>query len=91
MKDMTKKVLILNNFTSPYIQQAIIILRRHDPENETRIILEAEHVIEDYFRRERGEGEDSPAYGALAAIIASGLVITCLAVYGAVQLITKVI
>ena len=27
MKELTKKVVILNNFSSPYVSQAIIILK----------------------------------------------------------------
>ena len=36
MKELTKKVVILNNFSSPYVSQAIIILKDYNPKLESR-------------------------------------------------------
>ncbi len=49
MKDITKKVVILNNFSSPYISEAIIVLREYNPKLEGRIIDEAEKIVADYI------------------------------------------
>ena len=49
MKDITKKVVILNNFSSPYISEAIIVLREYNPKLEGRIIDEAERIVADYI------------------------------------------
>ena len=49
MKDITKKVVILNNFSSPYISEAIIVLREYNPKLEGRIIAEAEKIVADYI------------------------------------------
>ena len=40
MKDITKKVVILNNFSSPYICEAIIVLRDYNQKLEGKIIDE---------------------------------------------------
>ena len=41
MKELTKKVVILNNFSSPYVSQAIIILKDYNPKLESRAIADA--------------------------------------------------
>lgn len=51
MKDVTKKVVILNNFSSPYISEAIIVLRDYNPKLEGRIIDEAERVVADFLEK----------------------------------------
>lgn len=47
----TKKAVILNDISSPYIQQAIIILKEYDPEMESKILSDAEKVVSDYLHR----------------------------------------
>lgn len=49
MKDTTKKVIILDNFSSPYISQAIIVLKEYNPNLEGHIIDEAEKIVADYI------------------------------------------
>lgn len=49
MKDVTKKVIILNNFSSPHISEAIIVLKDYNPKLEGRIIDEAEKIVSDYL------------------------------------------
>ncbi len=49
MKDLTKKVVILNNFSSPYISEAIIVLKDYNPKLEGHIISEAEKIVSDYI------------------------------------------
>ena len=46
MKELTKKVVILNNFSSPYVSQAIIILKDYNPKLESRAIADAETIVE---------------------------------------------
>ncbi len=87
MKDTTKQVLILNNFSLPEIQQAIIILRHPNPENETRIIIEAEKVIENYFRKKQKKDE-RPTNAVLLAAVLFGAAVTALAVYGGIHLVS---
>ena len=45
MKELTKKVVILNNFSSPYVSQAIIILKDYNPKLESRAIADAETIV----------------------------------------------
>lgn len=83
MKDITKRVIILNNFSSPHIQQAIVILKSSAPENETPLVLEAERVIDDYFARCGVREEHEPRTGAVVVgLFVLGACITALAVYG---------
>lgn len=49
MKNMTKQVVILDKLSSPYIYQAIIILKSNAPCSGEKIIDEAEKIIAGYF------------------------------------------
>lgn len=51
MKDITKKVVILNNFSSPYICEAIIVLRDYNQKLEGKIIEEAEKIVAEYIEK----------------------------------------
>lgn len=51
MRDITKKVVILNNFVSPYVSEAIIILRDYDPRLEAKAIADAEKIVSDYIEK----------------------------------------
>ncbi len=51
MKDTTKKVVILNNFVSPYVSEAIIILKDYDPRLDTRAIADAEKIVSAYIEK----------------------------------------
>lgn len=53
MNDMTKRVVILNNFQSKYIYQAIIVLKDYDPDMEEGIIREAEKIVNNYLEKNR--------------------------------------
>lgn len=55
MKNLKKKVMILNNFTSPYISEAIIILKDYDPQFDTKAILEAEKIVNNYLHKNDGQ------------------------------------
>lgn len=52
MKDLTKQVIILNNFYSPYIREAILILHDGAAPERTQIIDDAERIINDYLRKQ---------------------------------------
>lgn len=51
MKDTAKKVVILNNLSSPYICEAIIVLNEYNPQLEGKVIAEAEKIVSDYMER----------------------------------------
>ena len=51
MKNLSKQVVILDNISSPYIHQAIIILNNYSPEKHEKIIAEAEKIVSDYFNK----------------------------------------
>ncbi|MBQ7572627.1 MAG: hypothetical protein IJT23_00010 [Clostridia bacterium] len=55
MRENTKKVMILNNFTSPYISEAIIILKEYSPEFDTHVIHEAERIVNEYLNKRSGQ------------------------------------
>ena len=61
MKELTKKVIILNNFTSPYISQAIIVLRDYDPRLEGRAVADAEMIVSRYAQRLQQNGQPAKA------------------------------
>ncbi len=49
MKDITKKVVILENLASPYVHQAIIVMRDYNPKLETKAVVEAERIVNAYL------------------------------------------
>ena len=49
MKDLTKKVVILENLASPYVHQAIIVMRDYNPKLEAKAVLEAERIVNAYL------------------------------------------
>lgn len=51
MKNKTKQVVILDSFSSPYIMQAILILKDYNPALEDQVIQEAERVVNQYLNR----------------------------------------
>ena len=51
MQDLSKKVIVLNNFTSPYIAEALIVLKDYDPRLEGKILEEAERVVSEYIQK----------------------------------------
>ena len=62
MKNSTHKVVILENLTSPYIHQAIIVLKNYEPINESKVIFEAEKIVDDYLRKTRKTDNDIKIY-----------------------------
>lgn len=57
MKNITKKVVILNNFVSPYVCEAIIILKDYDPRFESKAIMDAEKIVADYIEKLNKNGQ----------------------------------
>ena len=51
MKELTKKVVILNNFSSPYVSQAIIVLKDYNPKLEGKAVADAEMIVSKYIER----------------------------------------
>ncbi len=49
MKDVMKKVVILDNLASPYVHQAIIVMRDYDPKLESLAVMEAERIVNAYL------------------------------------------
>lgn len=62
MKNTTKKVVILENITSPYIQQAIIVLNDYNPSMESKIITDAEKIVNDYLSKTTFPEKDTKIY-----------------------------
>lgn len=57
MKELTQKVVILNNFSSPYVSQAIIVLKDYNPKLEGRAIADAEMIVSNYIERIEKKGQ----------------------------------
>ena len=49
MKDLTKKVVILENLASPYVHQALIVMRDYNPKLESKAVVEAERIVNAYL------------------------------------------
>jgi len=57
MKELTQKVVILNNFSSPYISQAIIVLKDYNPKLEGKVIADAEQIVSRYIEKMQKNGQ----------------------------------
>lgn len=53
MKNTAKQAVILENLSSPYVQQAIIILKEYNPIFEDKIIEDAEKIVSAYLNQPR--------------------------------------
>lgn len=53
MKNKEKKVIILDKLSSPFVAQAIIILKDGTDVAEDSIIREAEKIVEGYFPQKK--------------------------------------
>ena len=62
MKNTTKKVVILDNITSPYIHQAIIVLNDYNPSMESKIITDAEKIVNEYLSKTDFTEKDTKIY-----------------------------
>ena len=62
MKNKTKKVVILENLSSPYVHQAIIVLKDFSPINENKAISDAERIVNDYLKRKALADDDIKIY-----------------------------
>ena len=69
MKELTKKVVILNNFSSPYVSQAIIILKDYNPKLESRAIADAETIVSRYIERIQKNGQPTKAVRSILKIL----------------------
>ncbi len=72
MKNLSKQVVILDKISSPYIHQAIIILKDYSPEHHDKIMAEAEQIVSSYFDRKPDNiyiGRKSKNYGLKCAVI----------------------
>ena len=70
MKNTTRKVLILKNVNSEIIEQAILILKDSAPEGDSRVIREAEKIVEKYMdkRTQKVREEKRPKIAILLAL-----------------------
>lgn len=59
MRELTKKVVILNNFSSPYISEAIVVLKDYNPKLEGRAIADAELIVGRYIERMEKNGQSA--------------------------------
>ena len=49
MKNTTRRVFILKNVNSEIIEQAFLILRDSAPDGDSKVIREAERIVEKYM------------------------------------------
>ena len=59
MKNTAKKAVVLNNFSSPYISEAIIILKDYRPELEGKVISDAEKIVSAYIEKQERNKEEA--------------------------------
>ena len=85
MKEMSQRVVILNNFCSPYVKEAIIVLKEYNPRLENKAVEDAEKIVSRYIEKMQKNGQPQTAVRKNSKIgkFIVGLVMTaliCLAV-----------
>lgn len=60
MKNLSKQAVILDNLSSPYIDQAIIILKSNPIGQQDKIIEEAERIVASYFNNKISDSSHPP-------------------------------
>jgi len=78
MKNNTRQVVILDNFSSPYIYQAIFILKDYASVSQDKVIEEAERIVGKYLdngfiKIEKKKGKIKWIATGVALVIALGL------------------
>ena len=58
MKNCTKKAVILNDVTSPYIYQAIVILNEKGIRNENKALEDAEKIVSEYMAKVKKDASE---------------------------------
>lgn len=57
MKENSHKVVILNKLSSPYISEAILILKDNDCVTQSKAVEEAERIVLSYIERTSKNGQ----------------------------------
>lgn len=61
MKELPQRVVILNNFSSPYIKEAIIVLKEYNPSLDSKAVADAEMIVGRYIERMQKNGQPQTA------------------------------
>lgn len=82
MKNKEKKVIILENLSSPFIAQAIIILKDNMSTPTSNIIEEAEKLVSGYFpvnqKNTPTKNNRKLIFGGVSATITALLIFLCI-------------
>lgn len=62
MNKTTQRAVIIDNISSPYIEQAIIILKNYSPSVQSKVIAEAEKIVRDYLENIKSDDSDITLY-----------------------------
>lgn len=87
MKDITRKVVILDNLASPYVHQAIIVMRDYNPKLDSYAVAEAERIVTAYLDDVKIRKKQPAKKTAYKNFVMLGFVIAAVAV-GAYLVIT---
>ena len=70
MKNTTRRVLILKNVNSELIEQAILILKDSAPDGDSKVVREAEKIVEKYMdkKTQNQREEKKPASALLLSL-----------------------
>ena len=62
MNKTTQHAVIIDNISSPYIEQAIIILKDFSHNNREKVIADAEKIVRDYLEKIKTDDSDITIY-----------------------------
>ncbi len=86
MNKHSKKVFVMNNLNSRYIEQAIFILKDNETRLSDSVIYEAEKIVSRYLAGEENNKKSAAKSGTVFMVFA-GLIALLLAVYTACKII----
>jgi len=68
MKNTTRKVLILKNVNSELIEQAFLILKDSASDGDSKVVREAEKIVEKYMGKKSDKKREEKKYKFMATI-----------------------
>ena len=87
MKNTTHRVVILKNVNSDMISQAILILKDSAVESDTKLMLEAEKIVEKYMNKSTDCSNVKNSTRATAWILSAGVLAVSAGVLALLKLI----
>ena len=87
MKNTTHRVVILNNLKSELVSQAILVLKNSAEEGDSKLIAEAEKIVEKYMCDTQKNPKKKNPQRRLASVLCIGIILLGAGVFAVLKFI----